>query len=103
MVGIGTVLEIPSGMVAGAVISDAILEINFLHYQILQLSSYDGWWELFKHIRYMTYATIPSILITLLFSCYKFTIFTSGNTETNELLLAIEEKFTINNGYSWSS
>ena len=53
--------------------------------------------ELFKHIRYMTFTTIPSILITLfVFLVISFTITTSGNTETNELLLSIEEKFTIN-------
>ena len=98
LVGIGTVLEIPSGMVAGAVISGAYFgdKLSPLS-DTTNLAPAMAGGELFKHIRYMTYTTIPSILITLfVFLVISFTITTSGNTETNELLLAIEEKFTIN-------
>ena len=98
LVGIGTVLEIPSGMIAGAVISGAYFgdKLSPLS-DTTNLAPAMAGGELFKHIRYMTYTTIPSILITLfVFLIISFTITTSGNTETNELLLAIEEKFTIN-------
>ena len=98
LVGIGNVLEIPSGMVAGAVISGAYFgdKLSPLS-DTTNLAPAMAGGELFKHIRYMTFTTIPSILITLfVFLVISFTITTSGNTETNELLLAIEEKFTIN-------
>ena len=98
LVGIGTVLEIPSGMIAGAVISGAYFgdKLSPLS-DTTNLAPAMAGGELFKHIRYMTYTTIPSILITLfVFLIISFSITTSGNTETNELLLAIEEKFTIN-------
>ena len=98
LVGIGTVLEIPSGMIAGAVISGAYFgdKLSPLS-DTTNLAPAMAGGELFKHIRYMTYTTIPSILITLfVFLIISFTITTTGNTETNELLLAIEEKFTIN-------
>ena len=98
LVGIGTVLEIPSGMIAGAVISGAYFgdKLSPLS-DTTNLAPAMAGGELFKHIRYMTYTTITSILITLfVFLIISFTITTSGNTETNELLLAIEEKFTIN-------
>ena len=98
LVGIGTVLEIPSGMIAGAVISGAYFgdKLSPLS-DTTNLAPAMAGGELFKHIRYMSYTTIPSILITLLvFLIISFTITTSGNTETNELLLAIEEKFKIN-------
>ena len=98
LVGIGTVLEIPSGMIAGAVISGAYFgdKLSPLS-DTTNLAPAMAGGELFKHIRYMTYTTIPSILVTLfVFLIISFTMTTSGNTETNELLLAIEEKFTIN-------
>ena len=98
LVGIGAVLEIPSGMIAGAVISGAYFgdKLSPLS-DTTNLAPAMAGGELFKHIRYMTYTTIPSILITLfVFLIISFTITTSGNTETNELLLVIEEKFTIN-------
>ena len=98
LVGIGTVLEIPSGMIAGAVISGAYFgdKLSPLS-DTTNLAPAMAGGELFKHIRYMTYTTIPSILVTLVvFLIISFTMTTSGNTEINELLLAIEEKFTIN-------
>ena len=98
LVGIGTVLEIPSGMIAGAVISGAYFgdKLSPLS-DTTNLAPAMAGGELFKHIRYMTYTTIPSILVTLfVFLIISFTMTTSGNTEIDELLLAIEEKFTIN-------
>ena len=66
LVGIGTVLEIPSGMIAGAVISGAYFgdKLSPLS-DTTNLAPAMAGGELFKHIRYMTYTTIPSILITL--------------------------------------
>ena len=98
LIGIGTVLEIPSGMIAGAVISGAYFgdKLSPLS-DTTNLAPAMAGGELFKHIRYMTYTTIPSILVTLVvFLIISFTMTTSGNTEINELLFAIEEKFTIN-------
>ena len=91
-------MEIPSGMIAGAVISGAYFgdKLSPLS-DTTNLAPAMAGGELFKHIRYMTYTTIPSILVTLfVFLIISFTMTTSGNTEIDELLLAIEEKFTIN-------
>jgi NhaC family Na+:H+ antiporter len=52
--------------------------------------------ELFSHIRYMTYTTVPSIVITIIvFTILSLTQNTTGAADTESLMLAIEEKFTI--------
>jgi len=67
LIGIGTVLQIPSGMVAGAVISGAYFgdKLSPLS-DTTNLAPAMAGGELFSHIRYMTYTTIPSIIITLI-------------------------------------
>ena len=66
LIGIGTVLQIPSGMVAGAVISGAYFgdKLSPLS-DTTNLAPAMAGGELFTHIRYMTYTTVPSIIITL--------------------------------------
>ena len=60
-------LEIPVGMVAGAVISEHILPINFPLSDTTNLAPAMAGTDLFTHIRYMSYTTVPSIIITLKF------------------------------------
>ncbi len=98
LIGIGTVLQIPSGMVAGAVISGAYFgdKLSPLS-DTTNLAPAMAGGELFTHIRYMTYTTVPSIIITLIvFFVFSLTYETSGTADTESLMTAINEKFSIN-------
>ena len=98
LIGIGTVLQIPAGMVAGAVISGAYFgdKLSPLS-DTTNLAPAMAGGELFTHIRYMTYTTVPSIVITLIvFLILSLTQDTAGVADTETLMRAIKEKFTIN-------
>lgn len=98
LIGIGTVLQIPVGMVAGAVISGAYFgdKLSPLS-DTTNLAPAMAGGELFTHIRYMTYTTVPSIVITLfVFLVLSLTQDTAGVADTETLMRAIKEKFTIN-------
>ncbi len=98
LIGIGAVLQIPSGMVAGAVISGSYFgdKLSPLS-DTTNLAPAMAGGELFSHIRYMTFTTIPSIIITLIvFFILSITQETSGTADTESLMIAIKEKFTIN-------
>jgi NhaC family Na+:H+ antiporter len=100
LIGIGKVLGVPMGMTAGAVISGAYFgdKLSPLS-DTTNLAPAMAGGELFTHIRYMTYTTVPSILITLIvFLIIGFTQETSGVADTDALLFAIKEKFTIHLG-----
>ena len=97
LIGIGKVLGIPVGMVAGAVISGAYFgdKLSPLS-DTTNLAPAMAGGELFSHIRYMTYTTVPSIVITIIvFTTLSLTQNTTGAADTESLMLAIEEKFTI--------
>ena len=97
LIGIGKVLGIPVGMVAGAVISGAYFgdKLSPLS-DTTNLAPAMAGGELFSHIRYMTYTTVPSIVITIIvFTILSLTQNTTGAADTEILMLAIEEKFTI--------
>ena len=97
LIGIGKVLGIPVGMVAGAVISGAYFgdKLSPLS-DTTNLAPAMAGGELFSHIKYMTLTTIPSIIITLVvFFILSLTQSTSGAADTETLMLAIEGKFTI--------
>ena len=98
LIGIGKVLGVPVGMVAGAVLSGAYFgdKLSPLS-DTTNLAPAMAGGELFSHIRYMLHTTVPSILITLLFFLIiSFTQTTSGAADIEVLMLAIKEKFTIN-------
>jgi NhaC family Na+:H+ antiporter len=100
LIGIGKVLGIPVGMVAGAVLSGAYFgdKLSPLS-DTTNLAPAMAGGELFSHIRYMLLTTVPSIVITLLvFFIISLTQTTSGTADVEALMLAIEEKFTINLG-----
>jgi NhaC family Na+:H+ antiporter len=53
--------------------------------------------ELFTHIRYMLYTTLPSIIITLIiFVILGWGFATTGEVDTSTLSVSIREKFNIN-------
>ena len=98
LIGIGKVLGIPLGMVAGAVISGAYFgdKLSPLS-DTTNLAPAMAGGELFSHIRYMSLTTIPSIVITLIvFLILSLTQETTGQADTIMLMAAIKEKFTIN-------
>ncbi|MFQ3341068.1 MAG: NhaC family Na+:H+ antiporter [Flavobacteriaceae bacterium] len=98
LIGIGKVLGVPEGMIAGAVISGAYFgdKLSPLS-DTTNLAPAMAGGELFSHIRYMTLTTIPSILITLIvFLILSLTQETTGETNTLALMAAIKDKFTIN-------
>lgn len=98
LIGIGSVLKIPLGMVAGAIISGAYFgdKLSPLS-DTTNLAPAMAGGELFNHIKYMTYTTVPSILFTLIvFSILNLTQNYNVLPDTGDLLGAIREKFTIN-------
>ena len=98
LIGIGKILGIPIGMVAGAVISGAYFgdKLSPLS-DTTNLAPAMAGGELFSHIRYMSLTTIPSIVITLIvFLILSLTQETTGEADTLTLMAAIKEKFTIN-------
>ena len=100
LIGIGRALEIPVGMVAGAVISGAYFgdKLSPLS-DTTNLAPAMSGSDLFTHIRYMTHTTVPSIIITIIvFLILGFFQNTSGAADTDILLTSIKESFTINLG-----
>ena len=98
MIGIGKALGIPMGMVAGAVISGAYFgdKLSPLS-DTTNLAPAMAGGELFTHIRYMLYTTVPSIVITLIiFIILGWGFSTSGEVDTSAFSQSIHEKFNIN-------
>ena len=99
LVGIGTALGIPTGMIAGAVISGAYFGDKMSPLSdTTNLAPAMAGTDLFTHIKYMFYTTGPTILITIIvFSIISFNIDTIGNTDdVNQLLNTIDLTFNIN-------
>lgn len=97
LVGIGTALGIPAGMIAGAVISGAYFGDKMSPLSdTTNLAPAMAGTDLFTHIRYMAITTIPSIVITLIvFSILSLNIDTTGTTNVSELLNTIDTTFNI--------
>ena len=97
LIGIGKALDLPVGMVAGAVISGAYFgdKLSPLS-DTTNLAPAMAGGELFAHIRYMLYTTLPSIVITLLiFIVLGWGFSGSGDVDTSLLNESIREKFNI--------
>ncbi|MBQ4821308.1 Na+/H+ antiporter NhaC [Aquimarina sp. MMG016] len=97
LIGIGDTLGISLGMTAGAVISGAYFGDKMSPLSdTTNLAPAMAGGELFAHIKYMTYTTVPTIIITLIiFIIIGFTIDTSGTPEISEQLNAINNAFNI--------
>ncbi|MDO5980878.1 Na+/H+ antiporter NhaC family protein [Flavivirga spongiicola] len=95
LVGIGSALGIPSGMIAGAVISGAYFGDKMSPLSdTTNLAPAMAGTDLFTHIRYMTITTVPTIIITLIvFSILSTTIDTTGSTDTAFILETINKNF----------
>ena len=97
LIGIGDTLGISLGMTAGAVISGAYFGDKMSPLSdTTNLAPAMAGGDLFSHIKYMTYTTIPTITITLIvFIIIGFSIDTSGTPQIGEQLAAIKGAFTI--------
>ena len=98
LVGIGEALGISLGMTAGAVLSGAYFgdKLSPLS-DTTNLAPAMAGGELFSHIRYMAWTTVPTISITLLFFIILgFNIDTTGVADTGALLETIGTTFNIN-------
>ncbi|MGV8946190.1 MAG: Na+/H+ antiporter NhaC family protein, partial [Lutibacter sp.] len=97
LVGIGTALGIPTGMIAGAVISGAYFGDKMSPLSdTTNLAPAMAGTDLFTHIRYMTITTVPSMIVTLVvFSILSLNIDTTGTADISGLLHTIKHTFTI--------
>lgn len=97
LIGIGKALSLPVGMVAGAVISGGYFgdKLSPLS-DTTNLAPAMAGGELFTHVRYMLFTTLPSIGITLLIFIFLSLGFSSnGDVDTSALSISIREKFNI--------
>lgn len=97
LVAIGEAIGLPAGMVAGAVISGAYFGDKMSPLSdTTNLAAAMAGTNLFTHIKYMAYTTVPTILITLVvFSIFSFTYDVGEVQGTDVLLSSITEKFSI--------
>ncbi len=97
LVGIGSALNIPMGMTAGAVISGAYFGDKMSPLSdTTNLASAMAGSDLFSHIKYMALTTVPSIVITLIiFGLLSLGQETSGQAQTSEMLAGIKASFNI--------
>ncbi len=97
LIGIGEALGVSLGMTAGAILSGAYFGDKMSPLSdTTNLAPAMAGGELFDHIKYMAYTTVPTILITfIIFIILGFTQDTSGATDTSVLLKDIEKTFNI--------
>ncbi|WP_040280050.1 Na+/H+ antiporter NhaC family protein [Psychroserpens damuponensis] len=97
LVGIGTALGINPGMIAGAVISGAYFGDKMSPLSdTTNLAPAMAGTDLFTHIKYMSYTTVPTIVVTLVvFGIISASIDTSGNADISQILETIDATFHI--------
>lgn len=98
LIGIGEALGVSLGMTAGAVLSGAYFgdKLSPLS-DTTNLAPAMAGGELFDHIQYMLYTTIPTLTVTLIvFVIIGLNIDTSGTADIHSLLDSIDSTFTIN-------
>ncbi|MCH8534906.1 MAG: Na+/H+ antiporter NhaC [Flavobacteriaceae bacterium] len=97
LIGIAQALGIPLGMTAGAILSGAYFgdKLSPLS-DTTNLAPAMAGTDLFTHIKYMTWTTIPSIIVALIvFAIIGLTQTTEGNVNPDVILKAIESEFYI--------
>lgn len=95
LIGIAGALGISAGMTAGAVLSGAYFgdKLSPLS-DTTNLAPAMAGTDLFTHIKYMTYTTVPTIVVTLLvFIILGFTIDTTGAADVSQYQAAIDATF----------
>src|SRR5690606_8200066 len=99
LLGIGKALEIPEGVIAGAIISGAYFgdKISPLS-DTTNLAPAMAGTDLITHVQYMMFTTTPSLIITLvIFLVWGFTLDTNVVEEDSAAVMAaIESSFNLN-------
>ena len=97
LIGIGEALGISLGMTAGAVLSGAYFGDKMSPMSdTTNLAPAMAGTDLFTHIRYMAYTTVPTIIVTLIiFIILGLTQNTTGQADTDTLLVDINKAFNI--------
>jgi len=98
LIGIGEALGISLGMTAGAVLSGAYFgdKLSPLS-DTTNLAPAMAGGELFSHIQYMLYTTVPTISVTLIvFIIIGLNLETSGTADIEAILGSIDRSFNIN-------
>ncbi|MDG1015001.1 MAG: Na+/H+ antiporter NhaC family protein, partial [Flavobacteriaceae bacterium] len=97
LIGIGNTLGISAGMTAGAVLSGAYFGDKMSPLSdTTNLAPAMAGGELFDHIKYMAYTTVPTIIITLIiFLIIGLNIETNGAPDISDKLEAINDAFNI--------
>lgn len=97
LIGIGNALGIDAGMSAGAVISGAYFGDKMSPLSdTTNLAPAMAGTDLFTHIRYMAYTTVPTVIVTLIiFTIIGLNLETTSAPDTSGLLSSIEETFYI--------
>ena len=99
LLGIGKALNINEGVVAGAIISGAYFGDKMSPLSdTTNLAPAMAGTDLFTHVRYMMYTTVPTLVITLLiFLVWGFTLDTAAvANDSGVVLAAIEKTFNLN-------
>lgn len=97
LVGIGNALGMPLGVIGGAVISGAYFgdKLSPLS-DTTNLAPIMAGTDLFTHIKYMLYTTVPTYIVTLLLFIGLGIVYgTGGDIDTTETLNAISDTFYI--------
>jgi NhaC family Na+:H+ antiporter len=97
LIGIGSALGISLGMTAGAVLSGAYFgdKLSPLS-DTTNLAPAMAGGDLFTHINYMLYTTIPTIVVTLIvFTVIGLNLDTSGEADVDSILASIDMSFNI--------
>ncbi|TDB65925.1 Na+/H+ antiporter NhaC [Arundinibacter roseus] len=97
LMGIGNALGISEGIVAGAVISGAYFGDKMSPLSdTTNLAPAMAGTDLYTHIRYMAFTTVPSIVLALvIFVIITFNLDTASVQSTTQILSVIESKFVI--------
>ena len=97
LIGIGGALDISLGMTAGAVLSGAYFGDKMSPMSdTTNLAPAMAGTDLFTHIKYMAYTTIPTFVITFIFFLILgFTQSATGEANTSQMLADIDKAFNI--------
>lgn len=98
LLGIGEALGMHTGMVAGAIISGAYFGDKMSPLSdTTNLAPAMAGTDLFTHIRYMMWTTIPTLILTLIiFAVFGFTVNTGSTSEgVDSLITALQDRFNL--------
>lgn len=98
LIGIANALNIPLGMTAGAILSGAYFgdKISPLS-DTTNLAAAMAGTDLFTHIKYMMFTTVPTLVVTLIvFIILGFNLDVTGTADTHVILSAVKESINVN-------